>query len=46
MTENEGCAATFDKDNKLRRQLAVNVIRLYNYKQTGRPYLCNGKVIC
>ena len=28
MTENYGCTATFDKDNKLQTQLTMNVIRL------------------
>ena len=38
MTENEGCAATFDKDNKLQTQLTMNVIRLQTvHRQYRRP---------
>ena len=31
MTENKGCAATFDKDNKLQTQLGMNIIRLFKH---------------
>ena len=35
MTENYWCAATFDNDNKLQRQLTMNIIRLYTENTGG-----------
>ena len=38
MTENYGCTATFDKDNKLQTQLTMNVIKLQTVHRQYRRY--------